>query len=58
MYEIKQGRDYSIVIRDLYTVMAINAIKNELNEKGHILRNIIVKHRATKEPLSLFFADL
>jgi tRNA A37 threonylcarbamoyladenosine synthetase subunit TsaC/SUA5/YrdC len=39
--------------------MSINEIKNELNGKGHLVRNIInVKHRATKEPLLLFFADL
>jgi hypothetical protein len=36
-----------------------NEIKTELNEKGHIVRNIInVKLRVTKEPLPLFFVDL
>jgi hypothetical protein len=34
-------------------------MKNKLNEKGHLVRNIInVRHRATKEPLPLLFVDL
>jgi hypothetical protein len=33
-------------------------MKKDLNEKGHLVRTIIVKHRATKVPLPLFFVDL
>jgi hypothetical protein len=59
MYEIKQNRAYRVVIRDVHHSSSTNEIKNELNEKGHLVRNIInVKHRATKEPLPLFFVDL
>jgi hypothetical protein len=51
-YEIKQDRAYRVVIRDLRHSISTNEIKNELNEKGHLVRNIInVKNRATKEPL-------
>jgi hypothetical protein len=35
-----------------------NGIKNELNGKGHLVRNITVKHKDTKEPLPLFYVDL
>jgi hypothetical protein len=45
-------------MRDLHHSISTNEIKNELNGKGHLVRNIIVKHKATKEPLPLFFVDL
>jgi hypothetical protein len=58
-FKIKQHRAYKDVIRELHHPVSINEIKNELNGKGHLVRNIInVKHRATKEPLLLFFVDL
>jgi hypothetical protein len=58
-YQIKQDRAYRVDKRDLHHSVSINEIKNELNEKGHPVRNIInVKHRATKEPLPPFFVDL
>jgi hypothetical protein len=57
-YQIKQDRAYRVVIRDMHHSISINEIKNELNAKGHQVRNIInVKHRATREPLPLFFVD-
>jgi hypothetical protein len=57
--KIKQARAYRVVIRDLHHSISTNELKNELNEKGHLVRSIInVKHRATKEQLPLFFVDL
>jgi hypothetical protein len=39
--------------------ISTNEPRNELNEKGHLLSNIInVKHKATKEPLPPLFVDL
>jgi hypothetical protein len=58
-YQIKEDQAYRVIIPDLHHSISTNKIKNELNEKGHLVRNIInVKHRANKEPLLLFFVDL
>jgi hypothetical protein len=58
-YEIKQEKAYRIVIRDLNHSIPISDIIEELDKKGHKVRNMInVKHRISKEPLPLFFADL
>ena len=53
-YQIKQDRAYRIVIRGLHHSVPINDISEELNMKGHKVRNIInVKHRVSNEPLPL-----
>jgi hypothetical protein len=58
-YQLKQERAYRIVIRDLHHSIPTSDIAEELNKKGHKVRNMInVKHRVTKEPLPLFFVDL
>lgn len=58
-YQLKQERAYRIVIRDLHHSIPPDEIKNELESKGHKVRNIInVRHRTSKEPLPLFFVDL
>jgi hypothetical protein len=58
-YEIEHDRAYSVVIRELHNSISNNKIENELNEKEYLVRNTInVKHRATNEPLPLFFVDL
>ena len=58
-YQIKQDRDYRIVIRGLHHSIPLSDISDELNRKDHKVRNIInVKHRVSKEPLPLFFIDL
>jgi hypothetical protein len=56
---MKQERAYRIVIRKLHYSTTIAQITAELEKQGHKVRNILnVKHRITKEPLSLFFIDL
>lgn len=58
-YQIKQERAYRIVIRDLHHSIPLSDIKEELDKKGHKVRNIInVRHRMSKEPLPMFFVDL
>jgi hypothetical protein len=58
-YQLKQERAYRIVIRDLHHSIPMSDIIEELNKKGHRVRNLInVKHRVSKEPLLLFFVDL
>jgi hypothetical protein len=56
---MKQERAYRIVIRNLHYSTPIAQITAELENPGHKVRNILnVKHRITKEPLSLLFIDL
>jgi PAX-interacting protein 1 len=58
-YQIKQDRAYRIVIRGLRHSIPVSDISDELNGKGHKVRNIInIKQRVSKEPLTLFFVDL
>ena len=57
-YQIKAERAYRIVIRHLHHSVPLDDIKEEL-QKGHTVRNIMnIKHKQTKDPLSLFFVDL
>jgi hypothetical protein len=58
-YQLKEERAYRIVIRYLHHSTKTEDIKQELAELRHRTRNIInVHHKATKEPLNLFFVDL
>lgn len=58
-YQLKEERAYRIVIRHLHYSVPPDDIKEELLKKGHKVRNIMnIKHKITKEPLSLFFVDL
>ena len=58
-YQIKTERAYRIVIRQLHHPFPLEDIKEELQKEGHTVRNIMnIKHKQTKEPLSLFFVDL
>jgi hypothetical protein len=48
--QLKQERAYRIVIRDLHHSIPVSDIIEELNKKGHKVRNMInVKHRVSKE---------
>jgi hypothetical protein len=58
-YQIKAERTYRIVIRHLHHSVPLDDIKEELQKEGHTVRNIMnIKHKQTKDPLSLFFVDL
>jgi hypothetical protein len=58
-HQTKQERAYRTVIRNLQYSTPTAQITAELEKQGHKVRNILnVKHRITKEPLSLFFIDL
>jgi len=58
-YQIKAERAYRIVIRHLHHSVPLDDIKEELQKEGHTVRNIMnIKHKLTKDPLSLFFVDL
>lgn len=58
-YQLKEERAYRVVIRGLHHSMPTEEVIQELQKKGHKVRNIInIKHRVSKIPLPLFFVDL
>ena len=58
-YQLKEDRAFQVVIKHLHHTTDLDDIKNELQNLGHDMRNIInVKHRQIKEPLNTFFIDL
>jgi len=58
-HQMKQDRAYRVVIRNLHYSIPIDEIKEELQKKGHAVRNILnTRHRVNKYPLSMFYVDL
>jgi hypothetical protein len=58
-YRLKHERAYRVVMRGVHHTEDKELMKNELEARGHKVRSITnVMHRATKEPLALFFIDL
>lgn len=58
-YQLKEDRAYRVVIKHLHNSIPTADIASELNNLGHKVRNVTnVRHRATKQPLNLFFVDL
>ena len=58
-YQLKEGRAFRAVLKDLHHSTDVQEIRQELLEMGHVARNIVnAHHRETKEPLNLFFVDL
>jgi hypothetical protein len=58
-YQMRQDRAYRVVIRNLHHSFSVEDIKDDLQSKGHKVRNIMnIRHRETKEPLPLFYVDL
>lgn len=58
-YQMKQDRAYRVVIRNLHYSIPIDEIKEELQQKGHPVRNVFnIRHRVNKHPLSMFYVDL
>lgn len=58
-YRLKHERTYRAVIRGIHHSEDNSFVKEGIEKHGHKVRQIInVLHRATKEPLPLFFVDL
>lgn len=58
-YQLKSERAYRVVLRGLHASENTKEISNELHEIGHEVRQIVnIRHRATKEPLPVFYVDL
>jgi hypothetical protein len=57
--QIKDEMAYRLAIRNLHHSVTTDEIKEEVEKQGHSVPNILtVRHRQTKEPLSLFFMEL
>lgn len=58
-YQLKSERAYRVVLRGLHASENTTEISKELYEIGHEVRQIVnIRHRATKEPLPVFYVDL
>ena len=58
-YQIKAERAFKVVVRNLHHSIKPEDIKQELQEKGFSVRNVVnIRHSRTKNPLPLFFVDL
>lgn len=58
-YQLKEERAYRVVIRHIHHSIPTTDITKELEKAGHKVRNITnIRHKLTKEPLSLFYIDL
>lgn len=58
-YQLKQERAYRVVVKNLHFSTPTNLIKDEIEKKGHKVRNILnIRSKFTKKPLSMFYIDL
>ena len=58
-YQLKQERPFRVVLRNIHHSVDLDELKCELLNHGHEVTNISnIRHRITKNPLSLFFIDL
>ena len=58
-YQLKQERPFLVVLRNIYHSVDLDELKFELLKLGHKVTNISnIRHRVTKNPLSLFFIDI
>lgn len=58
-YQKKEDKPYKAVLKNMHPSVDMNELKNEIESFGHtVVRITNVKHRITKEPLSIFFVEL
>ena len=58
-YQLKQERPFRVVLHNIHHSVDLDDLKYELQNLGHEVINISnIKHRISKNPLSLFFIDL
>ena len=58
-YQLKQERPFRVVLRNIHHSVDLEELKFELQTLGHEVTNISnIRHRVTKNPLSLFFIDI
>ena len=57
-YQLKQETPFRVVLRNIHHSVDLDELKFELLKHGHEVTNISnIRHRVTKNPLSLFFID-
>ena len=58
-YRLKEERPFRVVLRNIHHSADIDELKTELSKLGHEVINVSnIRHRVTKDTLSLFFIDL
>ena len=58
-YQLKEERPFRVVLRNIHHFADIDELKIELSKLGHDVTNVSnIRHRVTKDPLSLFFIAL
>ena len=58
-YQLKEERPFRVVLRNIHHSVDLDELKYELQNLGHEVTNISnIKHRISRNPLSLFFIDL
>lgn len=58
-YQLKEQRSFRVVIRNLHHSISLDDLKQEIECKGHKVKNIYnIKQKITKEPLPLFILEL
>ena len=58
-YQLKEERPFRVVLRNIHHSADIDELKIELSKLGHEVTNVSnIRHRVTKDPLSLSFMDL
>ena len=58
-YQLKQERLFRVVLRNIHHSVDLDKLKFEMLKHGHEVTNISnIRHRITKNPLSLFFIDI
>ena len=58
-YQLKQERPFRVALRNIHHSVDLDELKFKLQTLGHEVTNISnIRHRVTKNPLSLFFVDL
>ena len=59
IYQLKQERPFLVVLRNIHHSANLGELKFEILKYGHEVTNINnIRHRITKNPLSLFFIDM
>lgn len=58
-YQLKEDRNFRVVIKNIHPTTDIEELSAQIAEKGHEVMNIYnIKHRINKQPLPMFFVDI
>jgi hypothetical protein len=58
-YQLKQERSFRVILHNIHYSANLDELKYELQNLGHEVTNINnIRHKMTKDPLSVFFVEL